>query len=408
MERWMDIESPNPISRRITSRAVLQAILDQGPISRAELARQTGLSRQTMSDIVRELEGNGWIREIGRIQGSVGRSAITYEMEFGRVLVFAVDLGGTKIGAAIANLNGDVICERQEPTDPRGSVHVLDQIMQMKAEMALSSGIGEASIEIAAVGMPGAFNRATGLLAMVPNIPGLENVAVCRELQQRLECSVLIDNDVNMAAKGEQWQGQGAHIDDFVFIAIGTGIGMGIVSDRQIVRGSRGAAGEIAVLPVGADAFDARVFRSGALESAVGSTAIAARYAGFANGERAAVIDIFEKAVSGDPAALAVIDELARILAQVVLASSAFVDPQTVIFGGSVGSRGELVDRISHYLKRCMPTPVRCVASTLGPRAALFGAISTGIERLRSTILEIPGFAQPARGMAGEAPKTAF
>jgi predicted NBD/HSP70 family sugar kinase/biotin operon repressor len=408
MDRWMDIESPNPVSRRVTSRTVLRAILDQGPISRAELARQTGLSRQTMSEVVRDLEDDGWIRETGRVQGSVGRSAVTYEMDFDRAFVFAVDLGGTKIDAAIANLNGDIVCERQQPTDPRGAFHVVDQIVRMRAEMALASGLDDTSIEMAAIGVPGAFDPASGLLAMVPNIAGLENVAIGKELQLRLACPVQLDNDVNMAAKGEQWRGQGSDIDDFVFIAIGTGIGMGIVSDRRIIRGARGAAGEIAALPIGADAFDARVFRSGALESAVGNAAIAARYAGLTDGERVAVVDIFERAVSGDPVALAVIDELARVLAQVVLASSAFVDPRAVIFGGSVGSRQELVDRIGHYLQRCMPAPVRCVASTLGPRAALFGAISTGIERLRSTILGMPWFAHPTPERPGEVRKAAL
>ncbi len=224
---------------------------------------------------------------------------------------------------------------------------------------------------------------------MVPNIPGLTDLAFEDVLRDRLGYDILIENDVNMAAKGEQWLGNGRSIDNFVFVALGTGIGMGIVNEGRIVRGARGAAGEIATLPIGADPFDSRTFMAGALESAIGSIAIRGRYEALGGTPGLTVRELFER--KDDPAAGMVIDEVARVVATSLVAISAVVDPEVVIFGGSVGARPELVERISFYLSRCVPVPLSCTISPLGSQAGLFGAIAIALEQFRETLFEIQG-----------------
>src|SRR6185437_15726763 len=112
-------------------------------------------------------------------------------------------------------------------------------------------------------------------------------------LAARLGAPVVIENDVNLAARGEQWRGHGVGIGNFVFIGLGTGIGMGIIADGHLLRGARGGAGEISYLPIGADPFDPRGFALGTLESTIGSVAIADRYAGLGGRSDATVRDIF-------------------------------------------------------------------------------------------------------------------
>ena len=139
---------------------------------------------------------------------------------------------------------------------------------------------------------------------------------MARLLSRELGITVFIDNDVNMAAKGELWRGQGRAYDSFAFLAMGTGIGMGIVADRRIVRGAAGGAGEIASLPIGGDPFDSRNFSSGTLESAISSAAIMDRYRAYGGVEARTVEDIFDRMLAGESAATAVIDAIAPILAQ--------------------------------------------------------------------------------------------
>ena len=96
----------------------MEAIVQGGPISRASIAKQTGLSKQTISEIVRVLEQDGWVQETGRTSGHVGRSAVTYELVVDAAYIVAVDLGGTKVRVAITDLAGQILAEEMAATEP--------------------------------------------------------------------------------------------------------------------------------------------------------------------------------------------------------------------------------------------------------------------------------------------------
>jgi predicted NBD/HSP70 family sugar kinase len=373
------------ISRQMSVRAVLRAVREHGVISRAELSRQTGFSKQTTSDVVSELLHGGWLREAGHTSGNVGRTATNYELNGARAHVFGCDLGGTKINLAIADLNGRVIAERTEPTRHLGGLAVVDQIAGLVAELAAESAVAPESILCGALGAPGAYDRGKDRLRLVSNVDGLEDFGIASHFRKALGIPVFIENDVTIAAKGERWAGAGSGLDTFVFMAMGTGIGLGIVSDGKVVRGAHGGAGEIASLPLGGNPFDSRNFQSGALESVISSAAILQRYKASGGTGAETVAQIFERLTENDRHAIAVVDETARLLALAIVAVCAIIDPQAVITGGSIGSRAELIDRVSAILALCSPNPVRIQISPLGRRAALVGAVGTALDNLHET-----------------------
>ena len=378
-----------PTLRQSSVRAVLETILRDGPTSRAEIARSTGLSKQTISDVMRDLEQDGWVQERGQVQGAIGRSALNYEIRARSALALAVDLGGTKLHVGLADLSGELVAEIEEPTDPRGGVRVVGQVGRLTARLVAEAGVERESIRCGVMGSPGVVDGATGGITVAPNVPGLDAIDVREALHRELGFPVSIENDVNLAAVGERWRGANRDSATFAFIAIGTGIGLGLVADGRLVRGTRGAAGEIAYLPIGGDPFDARTHRRGTLETAVGSTAILERYAGL-GGDAASVREIFAALGTGDAAAAAAIDEVARVVALAVLSVSCFLDPEIVVFGGSIGSRPELLAQIDRHLARCMAEPVRTAISTLGSRATLIGAIGLSLDHLRSGLFGLP------------------
>ncbi|WP_108661117.1 ROK family transcriptional regulator [Acuticoccus kandeliae] len=380
-----------PMARQITLRTVMRTAMEQGPISRAELARLTGLSKQTMSEVFRTLEEGGWLEVTGHARGSVGRSATLYEVQPRRALVFGADVGGTKIEAALADMNGALVAETTEATDPRGGEHVLAQIANLCDRLVAEAEIPRERVAVGAVGVAGAYNPKTRALAMVPNISGLAGPDFDARLARHLGFETLVDNDVNMAAKGEKWRGAGRNLSSFVFIALGTGIGMGIINDGEIVRGAHGAAGEIATLPIGADPFDARTFHAGALETSIGSAGIGADYAGRTGQADVSVREIMDRARAGEDAARATVDAVGRTLASAILAVCAVVDPERVVLGGSVGAREELRARVLHHLALCMANPPQCTISALGGRAALYGTIAHSLDRLRDHLFALRG-----------------
>lgn len=379
-------------TRQITLRTVVRILLDRGPVSRAELARLTGLSKQTMSEVFRDLEDGGWVQLAGRTQGAVGRSAATYEVCADRALVFGADVGGTKIHAALADMHGNIVSELVEPTDARGGQHVIEQLARSSETLTSRAGLPGSRVLVGSVGIPGAFDLRSRRLFMVPNIAGLEGSFFAEELESLVAFDVEVGNDVNMAAKGELWMGEGKGIDNFVFIALGTGVGMGIINERRILRGARGAAGEVATLPVGASGYDSRTFHSGALETAIGSAAIRDRYEGAGGQIGLTVRQIIDRIEGGDRIAAATLDEVARTLAEAILAVSAIVDPERVVLGGSIGARSELLERVRRFLPLCMPSPPECTISRLGSRAALFGTIAASLDRLYESLFQTAGY----------------
>jgi len=373
------------ISRKFSQRAVMEAIVQGGPISRASIAKQTNLSKQTISEIVRQLELDGWVQETGRTSGHIGRTAVTYELIPDAAYIAAVDLGGTKVRVAIADLACHVFAEEVAPTDRRGGQFVVDQIAALCWQAAARQNIPRGKIRMAVVGAPGAPEQSTGRILLAPNIPGIQDMNVAAALEKALGFDVTLENDVNLCVIGENWLGQGQGIDNLAYIAVGTGIGGGLMVNGQLVRGVGNAAGELGFLPFGADPFDPESLRTGAYERVAASFGIIERYRRLA-GETVTVPEIFEKAAAGDKKAAMVLDETAKLLAQGIAAIAAIANPQKVILGGSIGLREELIQRVRTFLPQCFPYPVEVEISALGARAAIVGATAIGLSHLHNAL----------------------
>jgi predicted NBD/HSP70 family sugar kinase len=373
-------DSPSsPVARQQSIRLVIERLLRDGSVSRAEIARGTGLSKQTISEVMRDLLRDGWVVEDGQVQGSVGRSAVTYALRSDAAFVLGIDLGGTKLHIALADLKGAIVAETIEPTVADGGPAVVAQIGRIADALVAGAGVAPKRLRGAVMGSPGMVDPQSGAIVIAPNIAGLDCLDMRSALRARLDVDVAIENDVNLAAVGEHWRGSSRKTRNFAFIALGTGIGMGIFADGQLIRGARGAAGEIAFLPLGGDPYDARGQRLGTLETSAASAGIAARYAGLGGAPGTTVREIFDS-LETDQAARLTIDEVGRVIATAIQAVHSVLDPEIVVMGGSIGARPELKLRIEAHLERCMRVPVRIELSTLGTRATLLGAIGGAID----------------------------
>ncbi|MGI9504406.1 MAG: winged helix-turn-helix transcriptional regulator, partial [Geminicoccaceae bacterium] len=170
------------ISRHFSLRSVMAAIIHHGPISRASIAKRTGLSKQTISEIVRALEADGFVTETGRTSGHVGRRAVTYEIVPSAAYIIAIDLGGTKVRVAIADLSCRILAEDSAPTDRRGGQDLIDQMAELGLATAKRLRIPKKRIRLAVLGVPGVPEGAGGGVLMAPNVAGLGRMDVGRAL----------------------------------------------------------------------------------------------------------------------------------------------------------------------------------------------------------------------------------
>lgn len=378
------------VSRLISRRLVFESLLHKGPISRADLSKETGLSKQTISEIVDGFGQQGWVRETGRTSGNVGRTAVLYEISRDTGYVVGVDLGGTKVSAAIADIAGDILSEITEPTDPRGGHAVLEQVVALASQLTRNVRTSLKQVRSVVIGTPGVVSLETGGIDLAPNIAELGGVDALGFFSKKFKGLVRIENDVNLALLGEIWQGCAHDVSNVAFIALGTGIGLGIFSNGQLVRGETGAAGEIGFLPLGRDPFTSEARIHGSLEYEVGAVGIVRRYDAAGGRSAADVRQIFEYFEEGDEIARRVIGETSRMIALAIASVSAVLDPKLLVLGGSIGGRQEILELVREDLKGCAPRLIEVRASALKNRAGVVGALAAALSQLHEALFGVP------------------
>jgi predicted NBD/HSP70 family sugar kinase len=321
--------------------------------------------------------------------GERGRSASLYELNPTAAYVAGVDVGRSWIRVAVADLAGEVVGRRDERNRARSAGALVDRVRGLAHEVVAEAGIAWADVVHTVVGSPGVLDPATGRLRYAANLPGWGRAGLVDELRGALTASLAIDNDTNLAALGEKAYGRGRAVDDFVYLSIGTGVGMGIVVGGELHRGARGAAGEVGFLPLAGGGLGAGAASGsrGALEEAAAAgglvrTAREMGLTGTLTAER-----IFNAAQAGDAVALATVEREAERLAVVVAAVAAIVDPQVVILGGGIGANAELLlPRLQDAVARLTPLRPPVLLSTLGADAIVLGAIATALDAARDLV----------------------
>ncbi|OWV94774.1 ROK family transcriptional regulator [Rhizobium sp. R693] len=379
-------ENAPPVLRQISVRAVMDVLLHAGPTSRAELSKMTGLSKQTMSEVIRTLEEAGWVREKGVTSGRIGRTAITYEVNGDAGYAVGIDMGATTTRIVLGNIVGSIVGEIDYPSDRRGGFHLIDQVEAMLAKVLADMGVARERVLVTAIATPGVVDPATGALSMAPNLVDIEGIDIGRTLSDRLGCPVVLENDVNAAVIGESWQGCATAIDSVAFISLGTGIGLGVLQDGKLMRGASGAAGEISYMPFGADPYAEDSLERGALECAIAAQGISELYARLGGAKDTPVRDILALAENDDPLAVDVIGKVSDIAALLVVSVNAIVDPKTVVLGGSIGRHPLIAERVRQGIAKASRRAIDVKASVLGGKATLLGALAIGLNHVHNLL----------------------
>ena len=357
-----------PLLRALNERTVLDAIRDGAPISRAEISRRSGISKPTVSLALQSLLDAGLVREAERGPDGPGYGAVYFEEVPEAALVLGLDLGARFVRGAVCDLGGTIRARQDVELATPDVEGATDAIERLRASLLEATSLDPTLIDGVVAGVPGVIAE-DGTLQLVENVAGLQGRHFGDELQAALGLPVTLENDINLAALGEQWQGAARGVADFVFVSVGTGMGSGLVLGGELHRGRHGAAGEIdfALAGVG-ETVD---------PSAAQVTQLAQDLAGLAADPPA----VFAAARRGDADAIAVVDEVARRIALHLAPIAAVADVELVVLGGGIGTNGDLLlDRIARLLADWLPFPPRIAVSTLGEAAVLTGAVSVGLQ----------------------------
>jgi predicted NBD/HSP70 family sugar kinase len=366
--------------RAMNEQLLLEHIRQRGPCSRAELARVSGLSKPTVSLALDNVERAGLVRIAGQRTGVPGRSARLYEIRPDAGLVLGLDLGLEYVRGAVADLTGEIRTRaslRAHATSVRARVAELVELADLLCQNA---DVTRSAVTQTVIGSPGVYDPRRNAMKLTGGLRGWDRPAALTGLREAFGPSLVMENDVDAAALAERAVGHGREVDNFAFVHIGTGIGMGLILGGQLVRGAHGVAGEIAFMPLsggaGADEHEAR--KRGTLEAAASASGIvrAARRGGMRG--QVSARRVFEAAAAGDQRAQAVVAEEARLVAKTICAVITVVDPDLIVLGGGIGRAPGFAESVTTELERIAPVMPVIRVSALGTDAVTDGCLAAG------------------------------
>jgi len=377
---------------------LLRLLWQDGRLSRAELARRSGLSRSTVTAIANTLLNTDLVRELGAGRSNGGRRPIVLGFNYQARLAIGVDLSASHVAVALVTLKGEVLVWREEAhpvrQDPEGTIALSGRLIQ---ELLDEEPGAHARVLGIGVGAPSPiFSEQPHAMAvgLMPMWVGHDIVA---SLGQRFQRPVLLDNDANLGALGELRWGAARGRKHVALLTLGTGLGLGLVIDGQIYRGARGSAGEISHLSIDINGPQCVCGQRGCLVLLAGSAAVTERANALARARGRAgdgedlwtTAELVAAARGGDPLAREIFADVGRWLGVALTNVVNLVSPDLVVLGGQLSQAGRsLIDPIAETVDTCTQwmrmSPTEIVTTHLHERDVALGAATLVFDRALS------------------------
>jgi len=389
---------------------VIDALRTRGAISRADIARQTGLSRSTVSSLVGDLQAAGLVVE--RVAESAapaspqgGRPPVLVALDQSAGAVVGLDFGHDSLRVAVADLSYAILAESAADLEvDTAAQDALDTAARLVGELIDEAGVDRDRVLAAGMGLPGPIDRASGLVHSQPILPSWVGLNPAGEMEERLELPVHLDNDANVGALGESTFGVGRGTRVMAYLRLSAGIGAGLVINGRPFRGARGIAGEIGHVLVDPNGPICRCGNRGCLETFVAGPALC-ELLRRSHGPLT-VGELLDFAQQGDPGSQRVLADAGRVVGRAVADLCNYLNPDLVVVGGDLSVAGDVLlepmrEAVRRFAIPAAVEDVEIVAGTLGGRAELLGALAlAGHESEDPLTIPVPNMSHPTGGGA--------
>lgn len=385
MARRINLKSVNVARsntiRDINRQIILNYVREDGPISRADIARATDLQRSTVSLIVDELIKSGLVEEIYG-ESSGGRPPQLLSLKTANAVAIGVDLGKKRTIVATSDLSGRLLEQKEFPTS-RNFTKTITQIIEAAKYFIKKNG---GSIEGIGISLPGLVESWNGNVLLIPHLDW-HRPDIVEKIKEATGLPVKVENDTNAAALAELWLGRPeiSNVRDFIVVLIDNGIGTGVVFDGQLYRGKGGIAGEFGHMTIGSNApIACAAGNYDCWEAFASERSAIARYTkliGNKNGKhKKTFIQIVELALKGDENAQKALKETAHYIGVGISNLVQGLSPEVTIVAGTIVQAWSLIEEeinkaANHTICQGYPT-INIMPSTLGAYPTLMGAFS--------------------------------
>lgn len=379
--------------RNLNENLIMDALIASSGMSRADISRQTGLSKPTVSSAVEHLIERNLVLETGRADNAQGRKATLIRFNETAYYVCGIDIGATRIRIALSNLNGEIMDYRTYPTlsgqtDNRAGMAILDVLRSHMDELLTENQLNWEQIRCIGFGIPGVVLPESGDVdRIVAPLEGMEKLLSLESLSGVFPCEVILENDVNLAALGEFRRGAAADSNLFVFFSIGTGTGAGIMVNGQLLRGMGGLTGELAeMLLEGGRRLEDVLSADGLMELAkcqLDASLLEDPHSGIEDlREHLTPENLFKAARSGETQAVQILKPYSQMIASALRHICVVLAPHLVVLGGGIGGNGDvLLPCLRQIVSDQFPVKPELICSELGERAVVTGAVQVALQQ---------------------------
>ncbi|HKY56103.1 MAG TPA: ROK family protein [Anaerolineales bacterium] len=389
-------------------------------ISRSDLAEEMGLTRPAVTVIVNDLIANAIILETENRMTSTGRPPVVLEINPERGLVAAIDMGAMHLSVALGDFSARILEETEVAfkiaDGPTECLKAADRVLN---ELLQKRGVSTTDLAAVGVGVPGPVISEKGTVMAPPIMPGWDRYPIRKTLEDQWGTAVTLNNDAELGALGEWAYGAGRGEKNLAFIKVGSGIGAGLIINKQIYAGTTGSAGEIGHLTVDENGPLCACGNHGCLEAFAGGHAIAAQAKKLVTSGKRTLLsetkldsitarDVVEAARRGDLAAQEILKRSGTFVGIAIAGLINLINPSTVIIGGGVAQVGDLLtgpirQAVHARSLRASEHGVRITMAMLGRRSSLIGALVQAISIAIHNAVESKG--QVVKGQPMQLPK---
>lgn len=380
--------SPRPGSqsalRKLNEQRIVQALATGGPQTQAELARQTGLSTATVSNIVRGMADAGVVTTSPTT--SSGRRALSVALNDNGSVAVGIDIGRRHLRVVLAGPDYRVLREEAIPLTPGHTAREgLDAAANLLDQLLSDSGIPRSAVLGAGIGIPGPIDRRTGTVVQGAILPEWVGINILETFGERLGIPVFIENDANLGALAQVTWGPHSSVDHLIFLKVGSGIGAGLILNGALFYGNVGITGELGHTTIDEHGLICRCGNRGCLETVASASTMISLLERTSDRPLTAP-DIVRLALRGDTATLRVIDDAGLAIGRAVAHVANLINPELIVIGGSLTGLGDiLLDPIRRgLLRHAVPvvgeSTTVCMGS-LGDRAEALGGAAVVLSQ---------------------------
>ena len=402
---------------------VLTTVIRESPISQAVLARLTGLNKATVSSIVEELVGGGWIRAEGRYQGGIGRPRQLLIPNADRGYLIGAEINVDYLAVLVTDFSGKERSLVREHLDVRGlaATEAISSLKALIVQAVEQADTAREQVLGVALGVPGVINE-NGMLLVAPKI-GWQEIKIGVLFQEALEglfpraMSPIVENEANLGAVAEQTFGCCGNVPNFIHLSSEIGVGAGVFLDGELFRGTHGAGGEVGHTTIDPNGPKCECGKFGCLTQYVSQRALdriiqehkaAGKYSLLFEGDGASLSyehdpdRVLEAARKGDAVAEESLEEIERYLAIGIGNLVSSYDPQVVVLGGFftdlfAGDMDHLRTKVGRWVMGEFGKELRVELSTKGQDSCVWGGVGLVLRQLATNPRMLPMADQAAR-----------